>query len=61
MKLSDFDFRPLNEDEQRLNTPKVITCNESKKQVTVSQSVASKQVDRVFTFDKAWLSIPSCL
>ncbi|KAL8484006.1 hypothetical protein ACS0TY_026629 [Phlomoides rotata] len=46
--------RPLNEEEQRLNTPKLITCNESKREVTVSQSVASKQVDRVFTFDKVF-------
>ncbi|KAH6805914.1 ATP binding microtubule motor family protein, partial [Perilla frutescens var. frutescens] len=44
--------RPLTEDEQRLNMPKVITCNDSKREVTVSQTVGCKQVDRVFTFDK---------
>ncbi|KAI3474460.1 hypothetical protein Pfo_029321 [Paulownia fortunei] len=46
--------RPLTEDEQRLNVPKVITCNDSKREVTVLQNVASKQVDRVFTFDKVF-------
>ncbi|KAI8556551.1 hypothetical protein RHMOL_Rhmol05G0262200 [Rhododendron molle] len=46
--------RPLSEDEQRLNVPKVITCNEHKREVTVLQSVANKPVDRVFTFDKVF-------
>lgn len=45
-------IRPLSEDEQRSNVPKVITCNEHKREVTVLQSVANKPVDRVFTFDK---------
>ncbi|KAL0375177.1 UNVERIFIED_CONTAM: Kinesin-like protein KIN-5B [Sesamum radiatum] len=46
--------RPLTEDEQRSNVPMVVTCNDSKREVTVLQSVASKQVDRVFTFDKVF-------
>ncbi|KAL6507969.1 hypothetical protein OROGR_024164 [Orobanche gracilis] len=46
--------RPFTDDEQRLNVPKVITCNDSKREVVVSQNVASKQVDRVFTFDKVF-------
>ncbi|KAK6146946.1 hypothetical protein DH2020_017858 [Rehmannia glutinosa] len=46
--------RPLTDDEQRSNVPKVITCNESKREVTVLQNVASKQVDKVFTFDKVF-------
>ncbi|KAL7136508.1 hypothetical protein ABFS83_10G035900 [Erythranthe nasuta] len=46
--------RPLNDDEQRLNVAKVVTCNETRREVTVLQSVASKQVDRVFTFDKVF-------
>ncbi|KAL3628565.1 hypothetical protein CASFOL_027611 [Castilleja foliolosa] len=46
--------RPLADDEQRLSVPRVITCNDSKREVTVSQNVASKQVDRVFTFDKVF-------
>ncbi|KAL7248280.1 hypothetical protein ACSBR2_003069 [Camellia fascicularis] len=46
--------RPLSDDEQRLNVPKVITCNEHKREVNVLQSLANKQVDRVFTFDKVF-------
>ncbi|KAF2288733.1 hypothetical protein GH714_011824 [Hevea brasiliensis] len=46
--------RPLSDEEQRTNIPKVISCNEHKKEVTVLQSVANKQVDRVFTFDKVF-------
>lgn len=44
--------RPLNEDEQKMNVPKVISCNESRREVTVLQSFSGKQVDKVFTFDK---------
>ncbi|KDP35584.1 hypothetical protein JCGZ_09022 [Jatropha curcas] len=46
--------RPLSDEEQRTNVPKVISCNEHKREVTVLQSVANKQVDRVFTFDKVF-------
>ncbi|KAF8397540.1 hypothetical protein HHK36_016458 [Tetracentron sinense] len=46
--------RPLSDDEQRLNIPKVISCNEQKREVTVLQSIANKQVDRAFTFDKVF-------
>lgn len=46
--------RPLSDDEQRSSASKVITCNEQKREVTVSQNLASKQVDRVFTFDKVF-------
>ncbi|CAA0836436.1 ATP binding microtubule motor family protein [Striga hermonthica] len=46
--------RPLTDDEQRSNVPKVITCNDSRREVTVLQNVAGKQVDRVFTFDKVF-------
>ncbi|PIA52990.1 hypothetical protein AQUCO_01000689v1 [Aquilegia coerulea] len=46
--------RPLNDDEQRLNIPKVISCNEQRKEITVLQSIANKQVDRAFTFDKVF-------
>ncbi|GMJ03069.1 hypothetical protein like AT2G37420 [Hibiscus trionum] len=46
--------RPLNEDERRTNVPRVISCNELKREVTVLQNVANKQVDRVFTFDKVF-------
>ncbi|XP_047309222.1 kinesin-like protein KIN-5B [Impatiens glandulifera] len=46
--------RPLNEDEQRVNVPRVVTCNEHRREVNIIQSVANKQVDRVFTFDKVF-------
>ncbi|XP_055808512.1 kinesin-like protein KIN-5B isoform X2 [Solanum dulcamara] len=46
--------RPLNDDEQRINVPKAITCNESKREISVVQNVANKQVDKVFTFDKVF-------
>ncbi|KAG8649247.1 kinesin-like protein KIN-5B [Manihot esculenta] len=46
--------RPLSDEEQRTNVAKVISCNEHKREVTVLQSVANKQVDRVFTFDKVF-------
>ncbi|XP_031399313.1 kinesin-like protein KIN-5B [Punica granatum] len=46
--------RPLNEDEQKMNVPKAISCNENRREVTVLQSFTNKQVDRVFTFDKVF-------
>ncbi|KAE8661075.1 hypothetical protein F3Y22_tig00116939pilonHSYRG00145 [Hibiscus syriacus] len=46
--------RPFSEDEQRMNVPRVISCNELKREVTVLQNVANKLVDRVFTFDKVF-------
>lgn len=45
-----FNVRPLNDDEQR--SPQVISCNELRREVSVLQSVANKQVDRIFSFDK---------
>ncbi|KAF3614841.1 ATP binding microtubule motor family protein isoform 2 [Capsicum annuum] len=49
-----YQFMPLNDDEQRINVPKAITCNESKREISVVQNVANKQVDKVFTFDKVF-------
>ncbi|CAI0472575.1 unnamed protein product [Linum tenue] len=46
--------RPLSDEEQRANVPRVISCNEHRREVTVLQSVANKQVDRVFSFDKVF-------
>ncbi|XP_044495874.1 kinesin-like protein KIN-5B [Mangifera indica] len=46
--------RPLSDDEERLNVPRVVSCNEHKREVTVMQNVANKQIDRVFTFDKVF-------
>ncbi|KAK7345653.1 hypothetical protein VNO77_16261 [Canavalia gladiata] len=46
--------RPLSDDEQKSNVPKVLSCNENRREVTVMQTLANKQVDRVFTFDKVF-------
>lgn len=47
-----FCFRPLSEEDQRSNVPMVVTCNEHRREVSISQNVANRQVDKVFTFDK---------
>ncbi|XP_052172781.1 kinesin-like protein KIN-5C [Diospyros lotus] len=46
--------RPFNKEELRSNVPRVVTCNEYQREVAVSQNVAGKQIDRVFTFDKVF-------
>ncbi|KAL2229295.1 UNVERIFIED_CONTAM: Kinesin-like protein KIN-5C [Sesamum indicum] len=60
--------RPFSEDELRNNAPQVVSCNEYQREVSVSQSIAGKYIDRVFTFDKflgmsirsAWYTV-ACL
>ncbi|XP_008806097.2 kinesin-like protein KIN-5C isoform X2 [Phoenix dactylifera] len=46
--------RPFNDDELRNNAPQVVTCNEYQREVAVTQTIAGKQIDRVFTFDKVF-------
>ncbi|GKA84884.1 kinesin-like protein KIN-5C [Tanacetum coccineum] len=46
--------RPFSDDEKRNNAPQVVTCNDFQREVAVSQSIAGKQIDRVFTFDKVF-------
>ncbi|XP_022731716.1 kinesin-like protein KIN-5D [Durio zibethinus] len=46
--------RPLSEDESRINTPVVISCNESRREVCAVQNIANKQIDRTFLFDKVF-------
>ncbi|KAJ0978474.1 hypothetical protein J5N97_013948 [Dioscorea zingiberensis] len=46
--------RPLSEDELRVNTPAVISCNELRREVTAIQNIANKQIDRTFAFDKVF-------
>lgn len=46
--------RPLSEDEMRLHTPVVISCNEGRREVSAVQSIANKQIDRTFAFDKVF-------
>lgn len=43
--------RPLNDDEQRMNVQSVISCNEQKKEVSISQNIMM-QADKSYTFDK---------
>jgi len=44
----------LSEDEARLNTPIVISCNEGRREVSAVQNIANKQIDRTFAFDKVF-------
>ncbi|CAA6661780.1 unnamed protein product [Spirodela intermedia] len=46
--------RPLSDEEQRTNVQSVIFCNEQRKEVTFLQSVAGRQLDKSFTFDKVF-------
>ncbi|KAI3742366.1 hypothetical protein L1987_60046 [Smallanthus sonchifolius] len=46
--------RPFSSEELKNNALKVVTCNEYQREVAVSQSIAGKQIDRVFTFDKVF-------
>ncbi|KAK8683553.1 hypothetical protein V6N13_039612 [Hibiscus sabdariffa] len=46
--------RPLGEDDARIHTPVVISCNESRREVCAVQSIANKQIDRTFLFDKVF-------
>jgi kinesin family protein 11 len=44
--------RPFNDEERKSNAPQVISCYDQRREVTVIQNIASKQIDRLFTFDK---------
>ncbi|KAH0454528.1 hypothetical protein IEQ34_016452 [Dendrobium chrysotoxum] len=46
--------RPLSEEEARLRTPVVISCNEQRREVSAMQNIANKQIDRTFAFDKVF-------
>eukprot|EP00249_Psilotum_nudum_P032391 c47840_g1_i1 orf=277-648(+) len=46
--------RPFNEEEMRLKSLQVVSCNEHRREVTVNLNIANKQVDRTFTFDKVF-------
>ncbi|KAF8403314.1 hypothetical protein HHK36_011416 [Tetracentron sinense] len=54
VRVSSFFVLPFSDDELRNNAPQVVTCNEYQREVAVSQSIAAKQIDRVFTFDKVF-------
>ncbi|EEF29570.1 kinesin-like protein KIN-5D [Ricinus communis] len=46
--------RPLSDDELRVHTPVVISCNEGRREVSAIQNIANKQIDRTFLFDKVF-------
>ncbi|KAJ8537625.1 hypothetical protein K7X08_014165 [Anisodus acutangulus] len=46
--------RPFSNDELRSNAPQVVTCNDYQRDVAVSQNIAGKHIDRIFTFDKVF-------
>ncbi|KZV48967.1 125 kDa kinesin-related protein-like [Dorcoceras hygrometricum] len=46
--------RPFSEEELRNNAPQVVTCNDFLREVSISQNIAGKHMDRVFTFDKVF-------
>ncbi|XP_078429944.1 P-loop containing nucleoside triphosphate hydrolases superfamily protein [Wolffia australiana] len=46
--------RPLSEEEKRLNTPVVISCNEHRREVSAVQSIANKTIDKTFNFDRVF-------
>ncbi|KAK1394579.1 kinesin-like protein KIN-5D [Heracleum sosnowskyi] len=46
--------RPLSEDEIRVHTPVVISCTENRREVCAVQTIANKQIDRTFMFDKVF-------
>ncbi|CAN4100917.1 unnamed protein product [Withania somnifera] len=46
--------RPLSEDEMKLNTPAVISCNERRREISAMQNIANKQIDKTFVFDKVF-------
>ncbi|KAL9360634.1 hypothetical protein Peur_048757 [Populus x canadensis] len=43
------------QDELRVHTPMVITCNEGRKEVSALQNIANKQMDITFLFDKGFV------
>ncbi|PSR98217.1 Kinesin-like protein [Actinidia chinensis var. chinensis] len=46
--------RPLSEDENRAKTPVAISCNEHRREVSVIQNLAHKQIDKTFVFDRVF-------
>lgn len=46
--------RPLSEEELRVHTPVVVSCNEGRREVSAIQNIANKQIDRTFLFDKVF-------
>jgi kinesin family member 11 len=50
--------RPFSDDEVRSSAPQVVTCNDFQREVAVTQTIAGKQFDRIFTFDRVPFPFP---
>lgn len=50
-----FFTRPLNDEEQKTQVQSVISCNQQKKEVIISQN-SLMQADKTFTFDKVLMT-----
>jgi hypothetical protein len=47
-----FIHRPLSDEERRISTPVVVTCNDQRREVSIAQNIANKEIDRTVAFDK---------
>uniref|UniRef100_A0A804MD38 Kinesin motor domain-containing protein n=1 Tax=Zea mays TaxID=4577 RepID=A0A804MD38_MAIZE len=47
-----FIHRPLSDEARRVSTPLVVTCNDQRREVSVAQNIANKEIDRTVAFDK---------
>lgn len=46
--------RPFNEEDVKAKTQSVVTCNDDKQEVIVTQNTGNKQTDKTFSFDKVF-------
>jgi kinesin family member 11 len=49
-----FQTRPTNEREKQRNAKQIVTCENDKKQVTLSYGTGKKAVSKSFSFDKVF-------
>ncbi|KAL8111873.1 hypothetical protein AgCh_019541 [Apium graveolens] len=54
LELGFVDGTPLSENEIRAHTPVVISCTENRREVCSVQTIANKQIDRTFMFDRVF-------
>ncbi|AQK86496.1 hypothetical protein ZEAMMB73_Zm00001d038383 [Zea mays] len=47
-----FIHRPLSDEALRVSTPVVVTCNDQRREVSVAQNIANKEINRTVAFDK---------
>nr|XP_043611181.1 kinesin-like protein KIN-5D [Erigeron canadensis] len=46
--------RPFSDDDVKAKTASVVTCNEDKQEVIVTQNMGNKHIDKAFSFDKVF-------